>query len=351
MQNHARCYCAAARDDPELQRSDRRAAAREAVLAKALGGRLGMLAADVLKGNMGENYARTLAATLKAYPKRIRERLKERLSNIHHVELVDIEQATEANVPELNFSMFGASVDLIVRHHFNIATVHDPDLALFARAAELTPDVLTFLDIGANVGNTVASLIALGCRFAVHAFEINPSLREHLRHAAKLYGQCTIHPYGLGDAPARMWLYVPVLGDLFVLGEGTLSLGFVQEERHKAQLRSYAPGETLRVGKVSVEIRTLDSASLWADFVKIDVEGVEDRVIKGGWATLQRCKPLIMAENSYPERVSPVLAPLGYNAFNFDPAQGKLRPQEWLQQNTFYVEKQWAGRLQQAGLL
>jgi FkbM family methyltransferase len=268
------------------------------------------------------------------------------------VEPIDIEDANEAKVPELDFSVLSPSVDLIVRQHFDPATVHDPDLALFARAAMLAGDEPTFIDVGANMGNTIASLIALGCRFAVHAFEINPSLHEHLRHAAALYpGPCNIHPYGLGDAPGRAWLYVPVLKDLFVLGEATLSLGFVQEERRKAQLRSYAPGETLRIGKVPVEIRTLDSAHLWADFVKIDTEGVEDRVIRGGLATLRRCRPLIMAENSYPERVRAALAPFGYIPFNFDPVRVKLYPQERPLLNTFYVEEQWAERLRQAAVL
>jgi len=91
------------------------------------------------------------------------------------VKPIDIENATEANVPELDPAVLVPSVDLIVRHHFDPTTVHDPDLALFARAAALAGEAATFLDIGANMGNTIASLAALECRFTIHAFEINPA--------------------------------------------------------------------------------------------------------------------------------------------------------------------------------
>ena len=267
-------------------------------------------------------------------------------------EPIDIEDATEATVPRLDVSVLNPSVELIVRHHFDPSSVHDQDLKLFARAAALTGQGATFLDIGANMGNTIASLTALDCRFIVHAFEINPALHAHLRHASTIYpGRCIIHSYGLGEAPGRSWLYLPVLKDMFVLGEASLALAFIQEEESKARMRGYLPGEALRVGKLPVEVRTLDSVRLSPDFMKIDVEGVEDRVIAGASETLRRCRPLIMAENSYPEPVRAALAPFGYTPFNFDPARSLLYPQDRPLQNSFYVEEQWAERLQSAGLL
>jgi len=138
---------------------------------------------------------------------------------------------------------------------------------------------------------------------------------------------------------------------MFVLGESTLALGFIQEEASKTRMRSYLPGETLRVGKLPVELRTLDSAGLSPDFMKIDVEGVEDRVIAGALGTVRRCRPLIMAENSYPERVRAALAPLGYAPFNFDTTRGFLYPQDRPLQNSFYVEARWADRLRRVGLV
>lgn len=266
--------------------------------------------------------------------------------------LVDIETATEATVAELDTQTLGPSVDVLVRHHFNPAVVHDPDLAFFARAASVVSGVPVFLDIGASIANTISSLMALDCRFQVDAFEINPALHAHLRHATALYpDECVIHPYGLGERPERSWLYVPALNDFFVLGEASLSLAHLQQDRVKAQLRSYAPGAVLRVGKLSVESRTLDSLALRPDFIKIDVEGAEARVLAGATDTLDRNGPLIMAENSYPEEVQAVLAPLGYSPHRFDPVRGVIRPQDTRTQNTFYVDDTWRSRLSSVGLI
>lgn len=269
-------------------------------------------------------------------------------------DLIDIETATEATVPTIDLSRLGPSVDLIVRRHFNPSVVHDRDLELFARAAALVDaDAAVFLDIGAAMGNTIASLIALQCRFTVHAFEINPAFHAHLRRAAAMYrgAGVVVHPHGLGSEPGRAWLHIPVMKELCVLGEAALSLSYIQRDDRKAQLRSYCPGETLRVGKVQVEARTLDSTQLSPDFVKLDVEGSEPSVLAGARDTLGRCRPIIMAENSFPQAVAATLAPFGYVPYYFDPARGRLETTYRPVQNTFYLEETWTRRLRGAGLL
>ena len=268
-------------------------------------------------------------------------------------ELTDIERATEETVAELDPSTLRSSVDLIVRYHFNLKTVHDRDLKFFALADSLAGgESAVFLDIGANMGNTIASLIALKRRFTVHAFEINPALHSHLEYASTLYsGHCFVHRYGLSSEESRPWLYVPVLKDMFVLGEATLSLPFIQEPASKRRLRSYLQGEVLRVGRLQVQTRTLDNVQLSPDFIKIDVEGAEEQVIKGAGETLRRARPLIMAENSYPQRLAAALRPFGYSPYRFDVARGLLSPKAPHSQNTFYVEETWHARLRGAGLL
>jgi FkbM family methyltransferase len=268
-------------------------------------------------------------------------------------DLTDVEEASEGTVAELNPSILRSSVDLIVRYHFDPKKVHDRDLAFFALADSLAGgETAVFLDIGANMGNTIASLVALKRRFTVHAFEINPALHPHLEYASTLYaGQCFVHRYGLSRDESKPWLYVPVLKDMFVLGEATLSLPFIQEAASKRRLRSYLPGEVLRVGRLQVQTRTLDSVQVSPDFIKIDVEGAEEHVIAGAAETLRRCKPLIMAENSYPQRVAAALRPFGYSAYRFDVSRGLLSPKAPHSQNTFYVEDMWRARLRDAGLL
>jgi hypothetical protein len=55
--------------------------------------------------------------------------------------------------------------------------------------------------------------------------------------------------------------------------------------------------EKLKVEHVSVVAKRLDSLNLRPDIIKIDVEGSESRVIQGGLATIEACRPIIMAES------------------------------------------------------
>ena len=58
-------------------------------------------------------------------------------------------------------------------------------------------------------------------------------------------------------------------------------------------------GKHVDIEQITVETGLLDQfipESLQVDLVKIDVEGAEFRVMKGGAATLKRCKPVIIFE-------------------------------------------------------
>ncbi|MFZ2878999.1 MAG: FkbM family methyltransferase [Phototrophicaceae bacterium] len=47
-----------------------------------------------------------------------------------------------------------------------------------------------------------------------------------------------------------------------------------------------------------VEVITLDSLGLWPDFVKIDVEGLEYRVLLGAEKTIRQNQPIVMLEEN-----------------------------------------------------
>ncbi len=58
-------------------------------------------------------------------------------------------------------------------------------------------------------------------------------------------------------------------------------------------------GKHVDIDQITVETGLLDHiipGDLHVDFMKIDVEGAEFRVLKGGVATLRRCKPVIIFE-------------------------------------------------------
>ena len=71
-------------------------------------------------------------------------------------------------------------------------------------------------------------------------------------------------------------------------------------------------------GNIKVEANTLDNMIPETDkvvYIKIDVEGSEPQVIKGGMNLIQKHKPLISCEAATAEefkRVNDILLPLGY---------------------------------------
>ncbi len=138
---------------------------------------------------------------------------------------------------------------------------------------------MTALDIGANIG--IYSLVMgrlVGPTGAIHAFEPASSPRGLLLAAREANGlrHLHVHPVALSSAAGR----------------GQLSRTGVSEI---ASLQADGTdGET-------VDISTLDdfdAAAGWAspDFVKIDAEGEEARIIDGAGAFLERHSPLIMLE-------------------------------------------------------
>lgn len=133
---------------------------------------------------------------------------------------------------------------------------------------------IVVLDIGANVGDYSAAILRVFPRAKVFAFEPSSSALKILDNRFKDNGFVTIVPFALGSTCSVETLWSDVQGSsLASLSKrrlNELNTGFNKSER--------------------VEVRTLDS---WADtskivpnFIKIDVEGHEIDVLKGGSKTL-----------------------------------------------------------------
>lgn len=119
------------------------------------------------------------------------------------------------------------------------------------------------LDIGANIGVT-ARLFARRAGW-VHAFEPSPRALRLLR--ANALPNILVHPIALSDF------------------DGVARF----EERHDLDLSSFSDQG------IVVSVRTVDSFLLQPDFIKVDVEGFEQQVLRGARETLKR-SPVIMFE-------------------------------------------------------
>lgn len=138
----------------------------------------------------------------------------------------------------------------------------------------------TFVDIGANVGAyTLQAARAVGSVGRVFAFEPRPDTFAMLKRSVGDNGFdpcCRLFPAGLGDhagaARIRHWA-------------GNDGASFVQE------------GATAGTGD-PIELTTLDAIDFGerVDFLKIDVEGFETKVLRGGRDFFARYKPPILTE-------------------------------------------------------
>jgi FkbM family methyltransferase len=136
----------------------------------------------------------------------------------------------------------------------------------------------TFWDVGANIGfmSLIASR-AVGDEGRVHAFEPLPANLERLRESIRLNGvnNVTVHPFALARASGNAILHAhdsPLMWSLDPVG-------------HSAN-------------GIDVACRTLDDVAAESgppDLVKIDVEGAELDVLRGGVELVRTaCPPLIV---------------------------------------------------------
>lgn len=161
-------------------------------------------------------------------------------------------------------------------------------------------DVKKVLDIGANIGNhSLFFSEVMGCD--VIAFEPFP---ENFALLQRNCPKVTAHNIALGDRDeTRKALFGSMRDEHGNLAMG--NMGAVKLVQDPA-----APGS------FDLTVRTLDSFSIdGVELIKIDVEGMEEQVIRGGLKTIQRDKPIIYAEHhGMPElaKCLDLLAPIGY---------------------------------------
>lgn len=176
----------------------------------------------------------------------------------------------------------------------------------------------TFIDIGANQGEFTifaAGRLTHGKVFAVEPFD---KVRGKLQSNLTINGfqNVEVIPYALSDAPGRAELFTDAAryGETNKNNCGLTSLV-------KSEIRGTKIGET--------EVSTLDelvsSKNLdRLDLIKIDVEGSEPAVLRGGLATLEKFKPMILIElnaetlegaGSSVQEVVATLESLGYQGF------------------------------------
>ena len=140
--------------------------------------------------------------------------------------------------------------------------------------ARLCQEGETFVDVGAHIGSVIAE-VKYRCPTArIFAFEAIPEKSQHL---TLKFPDVRVHSCALADAEGMTAFYI----DIKDSGFSSLAAGIGDKQ------------------EIQVKKRRLDDvlADTHVDMIKIDVEGAELGVLRGGEDLVNRCQPIIMFES------------------------------------------------------
>ena len=191
----------------------------------------------------------------------------------------------------------------------------------FALLDKLLTPGMVFLDAGANEGwYTVFAAHRVGNTGTVWAFEPSTREMEHLAANVRLNGLANVRPFCLALADEDTHAELLVAGNEHS-GHNTLG-----QLVYESELSSREPVLVRRLDSLLQE-NSLDRL----DFLKIDTEGAEARVLAGARAALSRFRPLILLEVNDPslkaqgssrESLIHFLESQAYRLYLFDPVSG-----------------------------
>jgi FkbM family methyltransferase len=148
----------------------------------------------------------------------------------------------------------------------------------------------TVLDIGANTGQFTKTISSLLPNANIYSFEPLPDCFDKLNEFASKYSNIKAFNTGVGDRSGVM---------RFERNDASPSSSFLT----MTDIHKEAFPYTEKSSTVEVKISKLDDMCENIDlgmslFVKIDVQGYEDKVLKGGEKTVKKAK-LVIVETSF----------------------------------------------------
>jgi FkbM family methyltransferase len=174
------------------------------------------------------------------------------------------------------------------------------------------------VDVGGNIGQSVLSLYAVFPTATVLSFEPNPAVLGKLQRLTKKFPKLTVVSNGLSDQTGEAELFVPSYNGNVLTGLASFDYESAKGWLSADRVLRFDPMK-LTVSSKRVPLVRLDDCGLEPDFIKIDVQGLEYRVLAGGLETIRTYRPVIMAE--WIRRGSDahkIVEPLDYCLMEFD---------------------------------
>lgn len=228
------------------------------------------------------------------------------LADVITVELVD---GTKVVVPD--------SLDLITSYVLQEQGDWFEDEIKFLRQLVQPGD--TVVDIGANYGVYALSLaLKVGDKGQVWAFEPASETADLLRTSSAENGTSWLHvvQQALSEQEGTAWLQMPGQAELNSLANS------------EGEASASCPGESVAVTTLDLCLDRFNWSKV--DLLKIDAEGEEERILRGGRRFFQEMSPLVMFEVKAGAEVHLDLVErfqsLGYHCFQLIPGLDALAP-------------------------
>jgi FkbM family methyltransferase len=174
------------------------------------------------------------------------------------------------------------------------------------------------VDVGGNVGQSVLSLYTIFPNARILSFEPNPTVFRKLQRLTGKFPRLTVIPNGLSDETGEAELFIPSYNGNALSGLASFDYESARGWLSREWVAGFDPNK-LKVKSKRVSLARLDDWGLEPDFIKIDVQGLEYRVLAGGLETIRKYRPVIMAETiRYESDAHRIVQPFDYRLMEFD---------------------------------
>jgi FkbM family methyltransferase len=220
---------------------------------------------------------------------------------------------------------FAAMIEVLIR----TGKPHEEDYYFLSKYPK---DETLIVDVGSNIGNSCISFSNILPGVRILGFEPNLILRDYLDRAQAHCPSFSYAMIGLGETAGCMRLHIPVVDGILIAGEASIDPDHFTRAEVTARLRGYSREKRFDVTCVDCRIERMDDQeqlftlahSYSKRIVKIDVEGTELSVLKGGVGFLRRFRPTLVIEEGHREGIATFLSGMGYSRYVYAPESGQL---------------------------
>jgi FkbM family methyltransferase len=150
-------------------------------------------------------------------------------------------------------------------------------------------DIKTVVDVGANIGQFAIKVAKKNPKVQIFSFEPIESVFKILSSNTLHFSNVKVFNIGFGERVETMTMFC---------NEASPSSSMLEMDDTHVELFPH----TKNVKETTVNVSTLDSFTFPKDmrgniFLKIDVQGFEDRVLSGGYQFIEKCEVILIELN------------------------------------------------------